>query len=165
MVVLRFHILWPETVNMRIVLENNAGALDMQRTIQTKILMMTSSDGNIFHVTGLCAGNSPVTGEFPHKGQWRGALMFSLNCAWTNSWANNGSADDLRHQHAHYDVIVMSLETSNSSQCQREGSQVNLLCWIYFEEHKVIDLCIFNHWYSTRGSNHLLERRGTVYSA
>ena len=26
----------------------------------------------------LCAGNSPVTGEFPHKGQWRGALMFSL---------------------------------------------------------------------------------------
>ena len=31
-----------------------------------------------------CAGNSPVTGEFPaHKGQWRGALMFSLICAWT----------------------------------------------------------------------------------
>ena len=29
----------------------------------------------------LCAGNSPVTTEFPHKGQWRGALMFSLICA------------------------------------------------------------------------------------
>ena len=29
-----------------------------------------------------CAGNSPVPGEFPHKGQWRGALMFSLICAW-----------------------------------------------------------------------------------
>ena len=28
----------------------------------------------------LCVGNSPVTGEFPHKGQWRGALMFSLIC-------------------------------------------------------------------------------------
>ena len=27
--------------------------------------MMTSSNGNIFRVTGLCAGNSPVTGEFP----------------------------------------------------------------------------------------------------
>ena len=26
--------------------------------------MMTSSNGNIFRVTGLCAGNSPVTGEF-----------------------------------------------------------------------------------------------------
>ena len=28
----------------------------------------------------ICAGNSQVTGEFPHKGQWRGALMFSLIC-------------------------------------------------------------------------------------
>ena len=24
----------------------------------------------------ICAGNSPVPGEFPHKGHWRGALMF-----------------------------------------------------------------------------------------
>ena len=24
----------------------------------------------------------------PHKGQWRGALMFSLNCAWINGWVN-----------------------------------------------------------------------------
>ena len=24
----------------------------------------------------LCVGNSPVPGEFPHKGQWGGALMF-----------------------------------------------------------------------------------------
>ena len=27
--------------------------------------MMTSSNGNIFRVTGHCAGNSPVPGEFP----------------------------------------------------------------------------------------------------
>ena len=31
----------------------------------------------------LCVGNSPVTGEFPRKGQWRKALMFSLICALT----------------------------------------------------------------------------------
>ena len=30
----------------------------------------------------ICVGNSPVTDEFPHKGQWRGALMFSLICTW-----------------------------------------------------------------------------------
>ena len=24
-----------------------------------------------------------------HKGQWRGALMFSLICAWINGWVNN----------------------------------------------------------------------------
>ena len=30
---------------------------------------------------------SPVNS--PHKGQWRGALMFSLICTWTNGRANN----------------------------------------------------------------------------
>ena len=29
------------------------------------VTMMTSSNGSIFHVTGPCEGNSPVTGEFP----------------------------------------------------------------------------------------------------
>ena len=38
----------------------------------------------------LCEENPPVTGGFPsQKGQWHGALMFSLNCAWTNGWINN----------------------------------------------------------------------------
>ena len=27
---------------------------------------------------------SPV--NYPHNGQWRGALVFSLICAWTNGW-------------------------------------------------------------------------------
>ena len=49
---------------------------------------------------------SPVNS--PHKGQWRGALMFSLICARINSWVNNGEAGDLRRQRGHYDVIVMS---------------------------------------------------------
>ena len=43
----------------------------------------------------------------PHKGQWRWALMFSLICAWTNSWADIGDADDLKHHRVHYDVTVM----------------------------------------------------------
>ena len=48
---------------------------------------------------------SPV--NFAHKGQWRGALMFSLIYAWMNDWVNNREAGDLRRQHGHYDVIVM----------------------------------------------------------
>ena len=48
---------------------------------------------------------SPV--NFPHKGQWRGALMFSLIYAWINDWVNNREAGDLRRQYGHYDVIVM----------------------------------------------------------
>ena len=34
---------------------------------------------------------SPVNS--PHKGQWRGALMFSLICAWTKCWINNQDAE------------------------------------------------------------------------
>ena len=45
----------------------------------------------------------------PHKGRWRGALMFSLIHAWTNSWANNGDTGDLRRHRAHYDVSVMEI--------------------------------------------------------
>ena len=48
---------------------------------------------------------SPVNS--PHKGQWRGTLMFSLICARINGWVNNGEAGDLRRHRAHYDVIVM----------------------------------------------------------
>ena len=48
---------------------------------------------------------SPV--NFPHIGQWRGALMFSLFCAWINGGVNNLDAGDLWRQCANYDVIVM----------------------------------------------------------
>ena len=43
----------------------------------------------------------------PHKGQRRGALMFSLTFAWINGWVNNIEAGGLRHHRTHYDVTVM----------------------------------------------------------
>ena len=63
--------------------------------------MMTSSNGNIFSVTGPLCGNSPLNSD--HKGQWCRALMFSL--IWNiylskRSWG-------LWFHHAHYDVTVM----------------------------------------------------------
>ena len=48
----------------------------------------------------------------PHKGQWRGALMFSLICDRINSWVNNREADDLRCHRAHYCAIVMYVNYS-----------------------------------------------------
>ena len=48
---------------------------------------------------------SPVNS--PHKGQWRGTLMFSLICARINDWVNNREAGDLRRHRDHCDVIVM----------------------------------------------------------
>ena len=76
-----------------------------------KLIMMTSSNGNIWkHFSRYW----PIVREIHrcpmdshHKGQWRGALMFSLMCAWTNGWANNGNAGALRPHSAHYDVVVM----------------------------------------------------------
>ena len=50
---------------------------------------------------------SPVNS--PHKGQWRGALVFPLICVWINGWVNNREAGDLRRNRAHYDVTVMSI--------------------------------------------------------
>ena len=48
---------------------------------------------------------SPVNS--PHKDQWRGVLMYSLICVWTNGWANNGEAAALGRHRAHYYIIVM----------------------------------------------------------
>ena len=39
----------------------------------------------------------------PHKGQWRGSLMFSLICGRINGWVNTHEAGDLRRHR----VIVM----------------------------------------------------------
>ena len=43
----------------------------------------------------------------PHKGKWRGALMFPLICVWINGWVNNREAGDLRRHRPLYHFIVM----------------------------------------------------------
>ena len=74
--------------------------------------MMTSSNGNIFRVTG------PLCGEFTgHRWQWRGTLMFSLICVWINGWVNDREAGDLRRYRAHYDVTVMTTHHSVTEIC------------------------------------------------
>ena len=77
------------------------GALNTDGALCT----MTSSNGNIFRVTGLLCGE--FTGHRWIPRQWRGALMFYLISAWINSWVNNREAGDLRCHRAHYDVSVM----------------------------------------------------------
>ena len=56
---------------------------------------------------------SPVNS--PHKGQWHGALMFSLISAWIHDWVNTREAGDMRHHCAHYDVTVMEMNTQVAS--------------------------------------------------
>ena len=61
-----------------------------------------------------------------HKGQWRGALIFSLICAWINSWVNNRESGDLRRNRDHYDVIVMDTSYLKISQSFEAAN-----CYIY----------------------------------
>ena len=66
--------------------------------------IMTSSNGNIFRVTG------PLCGEF--TGYWWIPLSKTSDAElwyflWSASWINNREADDLRRHRAHDDVIVM----------------------------------------------------------
>ena len=70
--------------------------------------MMTSSNGTIFRVTVLLCGEFTGHRRIPvHKGPWHGVLMFSLICAWTNSWANIGDTGDLRRHRAHNDIVMI----------------------------------------------------------
>ena len=73
-------------------------------------IMMTSSNGNIFRVTG------PLRGEFtghrwiPHTKANDAELSFDLfPLIWVliNGWVNNREAGDLRHHRGHYDVTEM----------------------------------------------------------
>ena len=64
----------------------------------------------------------------PHKGQWRGALMFSLICAWLNGWVNNREAGDLRRHRAHCDVIVMESIMSDDITESIKTTQRRLYC-------------------------------------
>ena len=75
--------------------------------------MMMSSNGNNFRVPcywPFVRGihQSPV--DSSHKCQWREASMFSLICDWTNGWANNRDAGDMRRRRARYDITVMQCD-------------------------------------------------------
>ena len=69
--------------------------------------VMTSSNGNFLRYWPCVRGIHRWQVDSPHKGEWLGALMFSLICAWTNGWANNRDAGDFRYHCAHYKITVI----------------------------------------------------------
>ena len=76
---------------------------------------MTSSNEKIFRVTDHLCGefHRPPVNSL-HKGQWRGALIFSLICAWISGWVNNSEAGDLGRHVAHNYVTVMKVQWHSS---------------------------------------------------
>ena len=79
---------------------------------------------------------SPV--DSPHKVQWRGCLMFSLVCVWTNNWANSPDAGELIRNDAHLDVTVKCVGSALEEWCstnQTQHDRVSLLC-------RILEICI-----------------------
>ena len=64
---------------------------------------MTSSNGNIFRVTGHLYGPRWV----PRTNASDAELWCFFICVWMNGWVNNRKAGDFRRYRAHHDVIVM----------------------------------------------------------
>ena len=74
----------------------------------------------------------------PHKGQWRGAFMFSLICAWINRWVNNREAGNLRRSRHHYDIIVMGNDYIDAEGWPRHYKIALIACiaiYIYIYEN------------------------------
>ena len=71
------------------------------------VYMMTSSNGNIFRVTGPLCGEFTGPGEFTAQRPVTRGFDVSFICAWINNWVNNRGAGDLRRHRGHYDVHVM----------------------------------------------------------
>ena len=86
----------------------------------------------------------------PRKGQWRGALNFSLISAWINGWVNIREAGDLGSHRAHYDVNIM---------CFTDAAAMIILrhrrIWLSLEKHK--------HMYMKICRSYDTYERGTVF--
>ena len=78
----------------------------------TPRLMMTSSNGNIFHVTGPLCGEFTGPGEFPARRPVTRSFGVFFDLRPNKRLINNREAGDLRRYRGHYVVIVMDTQTS-----------------------------------------------------
>ena len=94
-----------------------------------------------------CAGNSPVTG-------W--ALVFSLTCAWVNSWANSDEAGDLRRHCAHYDVnlLIWNMDSRIHPIKHMHTSLTGLFCCGYILDSWDLIAYIRRFAFPTQGWSH-----------
>ena len=83
-----------------------------------------------------------------HKGQRRGALVFTLIYAWINGWVNNREAGDWRRYRANHDVIViyLSIWTEIRDVCCRYVGE-NCLYWNWTELYICRDQTLYYYSY------------------
>ena len=87
-----------------------------------------------------------------HKGQWRGALVFSLSCTWTNGWVNNQDTGHLSWRHCndiwsestqfwltHYTLMICVFQIFGYGTCYNKTYVVLKClrsCWIVCKKLK-----------------------------
>ena len=79
---------------------------------------------------------SPVNS--PHKGQWRGALMFTLICARIIGWVNNRKAGDLRRYRPKYDIVMKRHWTKEHTQICLLNKWTQIRTWKSVYKQKII---------------------------
>ena len=97
----------------------------------------------------ICAGNSPVTGEFPAQRPVTRSFDVFFHLRLSNGWVNNRGAGDLRRHCAHYDVT----NTVCWPRWLRAGQNVSLylIFIIWFKFHwgfiQMVQLILSPHWF------------------
>ena len=109
--------------------------------------MMTSSNGNIFRVTALCAGNSPVPGDFPAQRPVTRSFDLRLNKrlskqswgwwfetlprpSWRHSNEVNGNVVVLTKFSSLVALEVVILTTSGYKQWWKYHQNINIPVWV-----------------------------------
>ena len=82
--------------------------------------MMTSSMETFSALLVFCAGNSPVTGEFPSQRPVTQSFDVFFDLRLNNDWVSNRDADDLRRHRANYDVTVMDRQCSHGDVMEKK---------------------------------------------
>ena len=81
---------------------------------------------------------SPV--NFPRKGQWRGAFMFSFNYACTNGWVNDHDTGDLRRHRIHYYVTIMPAARCRAIKFRTQITPCNGIYYLYLRKYDVTEM-------------------------
>ena len=111
------------------------------------LCMMTSSNGNIFRVTGPLWGESTGHRWIPIT-KVSDAEFDIFYCTWTYGWENNRDAGDLRYRRAHYDVTVMAAcQATPLSHFEFAGNPTkHLKAPAHLRPHTFWMVRYFHHW-------------------
>ena len=108
----------------------------------------------------ICAGNSPVTGEFLTQRPVTRRFDVSLICAWINGWVHNRKAGDLGRHRAHCDVTVMSIHKAPYTVLTFVEIYLNV--FVYVTTQRFLLICPYAMQWPTTGDLHREHGAGEV---